>query len=88
MVEDVLRAINEGQRRREIVKEVFAARKLVEVLRMKGLGVMGHVYSGAGVSAPRTISPIEEEMQVTQMERDISRTDAFVHQMVKETVKS
>ncbi|KAN0137759.1 hypothetical protein V8E53_004243 [Lactarius tabidus] len=89
MVEDVLRAINEGQRRREIVNEVFAAGKPVEVLKKKCLGIMGRVRAGVGVSAPMSISRAdsEEEMQIAQMERDISRTDSFIHQMVKETVK-
>jgi hypothetical protein len=89
MVEDVLRAINEGQRCREIVKEVFAAGKPVEVLKKKGLGIMGRVRAGVDVSTPRSISRAdsEEKMQIALMERDISRTDSFIHQMVKETVK-
>ncbi|KAH9067525.1 hypothetical protein EDB87DRAFT_2399 [Lactarius vividus] len=89
MVEDVSRAINEGQRRREIVKEVFAAGKPAEVLKKKGLGIVGRVRGGVGVSAPRSISRAdsEEAVQVAQMERDISRADAFIQQFAKESVE-
>jgi hypothetical protein len=88
MVEDVSRAINEGQRRREIVKEVFAAGKPAELLKKKGLGIVGRVRGGVGVSAPRSISRAdsEEAVQVAQMERDIIRIDAFVQQFAKETL--
>jgi hypothetical protein len=91
MVEDVSRAINEGQRRREIVKEVFAAGKPAEVLKKKGLGIVGRVRGGVvvGVSAPRSISRAdsEEAVQVAQMERDISHTDAFIQQFAKYTLE-
>ncbi len=89
MVEDVSRAINEGQRRREIVKEVFAAGKPAEVLKKKGLGIVGRVRGGVGVSAPRSISRAdsEEAVQVAQMEQDISRADAFIQQFAKETLE-
>lgn len=89
MVEDVSHAVNEGQRRREIVKEVFAAGKPAEVLKKKGLGIVGRVRGGVGVSAPRGISRAdsEEAVHVAQMERDISRTDAFIQQFAKETVE-
>ncbi|KAI9465375.1 hypothetical protein BJY52DRAFT_1388898 [Lactarius psammicola] len=89
MVEDVSHAINEGQRRREIVKEVFAAGKPAEVLKKKGLGIVGRVRGGVGVSAPRSISRAdsEEAEQVAQMERDISRTDVFIQQFAKETLE-
>ena len=90
MVEDVSRAVNEGQRRREIVKEVFAAGKPAEVLKKKGLGIVGRVRGGVvvGVSAPRSISRAdsEEAVQVAQMERDISHTDAFIQQFAKDTI--
>jgi hypothetical protein len=89
MVEDVSRAINEGQRRREIVKEVFAAGKPAELLKKKGLGIVGRVRGGVGVSAPRSISRAdsEEAVQVAQMERDIIRIDAFIQQFAKETLE-
>ncbi|KAH8980751.1 hypothetical protein EDB86DRAFT_3236681 [Lactarius hatsudake] len=89
MCEDVSHAINEGQRRREIVKEVFAAGKPAEVLKKKGLGIVGRVRGGVGVSAPRSISRAdsEEAVQVAQMERDISRADAFIQQFAKESVE-
>ncbi|KAH9039884.1 hypothetical protein EDB85DRAFT_1859276 [Lactarius pseudohatsudake] len=89
MVEDVSHAINEGQRRREIVKEVFAAGKPAEVLKKKGLGIVGRVRGGVGVSAPRSISRAdsEEAVQVAQMERDISRADVFIQQFAKESVE-
>ena len=91
MVEDVLRAIIEGQRRREIVKEVLAAGKPAEVLKMKGLGILGRVRGGmvVDVSAPRSISRAdsEEAVQVAQMERDISHTNTFIQQFAKETVE-
>jgi hypothetical protein len=89
MVEDVSRAINEGQRRREIVKEVFAAGKPAELLKKKGLGIVGRVRGGVGVSAPRSISRVdsEEAVQVAQMERDITRIDAFIQQFARETLE-
>ena len=82
MIEDVLRAINEGQRRREIVKEVFAAGKPAELLKKKGIGIMGRVR-GRSI----THDDSEEAVQVAQMERDITRIDAFVQQFTKETVE-
>ena len=89
MVEDVSRAINEGQRRREIVKEVFAAGKPAEVLKKKGLGIVGRVRGGVGVSAPRSISRADsaEAVQVAQMERDISHIDTFIQQFAKDTLE-
>ena len=88
MVEDVSRAINEGQRRRETVKEVFAAGKPAEFLKKKGLGIVGRVRGGVGVSAPRSIARAdsEEAVQVAQMERDITLIDAFIQQFAKETL--
>ena len=83
MVEDILRAINEGQRRREIVKEVFAAGKPAEVLKKKGLRIAGRIRGGIGKSITQDGS--EEAVQVAQMERDIFRIDAFIRQFTKET---
>ncbi|KAI0253767.1 hypothetical protein BJV78DRAFT_167551 [Lactifluus subvellereus] len=87
MVEAVSHAINEGQRRREIVKEVLAAGKPAEVLKKKGLGIVGRVRGG--VTTPRSISRAESEEteRVAQMEREIRRTDAFIQQFAKETVE-
>ena len=89
MVENVSRAINEGQRRREIVKEVFAAGKPAELLKKKGLGIVGRVRGGVGVSAPRSIARADskEAVQVAQMEREISRIDAFIQQFARETLE-
>ncbi|KAF8262505.1 hypothetical protein EI94DRAFT_1601834 [Lactarius quietus] len=89
MLEEVSRAINEGQRRREIVKEVFAAGKPAELLKKKGLGIVGRVRGGVGVSAPRSISRAdsEEAVQIAQMERDIIRIDAFIQQFARETLE-
>jgi hypothetical protein len=85
MIEDVLRSINEGQRRREIVKEVFAAGKPAELLKKKGLGIVGRVRGGVGRNITQDDS--EEAAQVAQMERDISRIDTFIQQFTKETVE-
>ncbi|KAI0302442.1 hypothetical protein B0F90DRAFT_1714807 [Multifurca ochricompacta] len=87
MVEAVSHAINESQRRREIVKEVLAAGKPSEVLKKKGLGIVGRVRGG--VSAPRGISRAdsEEAERVAQMERDMHRTDEFIQQFAKDTVE-
>ena len=43
MVEVVLHAFNEGQRRHEIVKEAFVARRPAELLKKKGFGIAGRV---------------------------------------------
>ena len=87
MVEDVSRAINEGQRRRETVKEVLAAGKPAEFLKKKGLGIVGRVRGGVGVSAPRSIARAdsEEVLQVAQM--GITRIDAFIQQFARETLE-
>ena len=87
MVEAVSHAINEGQRRREIVKEVLAAGKPAELLKKKGLGIVGRVRGG--VTTPRSISRAdsEETERVAQMEREIHRTDVFIQQFAKETVE-
>jgi hypothetical protein len=86
MVETVSHAINEGQRRREIVKEVFAAGKPAELLKKKGLGIVGRVR---GVTTPRSISRAdsEETERVVQMERDIHRTNEFIRTFANETVE-
>jgi dynamin-binding protein len=87
MVEAVSRAINESQRRREIVKEVFAAGKPAELLKKKGLGIVGRVRGG--VTTPRSISRAdsEETERVMQMERDINLTTEFIQKFAKETVE-
>jgi hypothetical protein len=86
MVEAVSHAINESQRRREIVKEVFAAGKPAELLKKKGLGIVGRVRGG--VTTPRSISRAdsEETERVVQMERNINFTTEFIQKFAKETV--
>jgi hypothetical protein len=86
MVEAVSHAINEGQRRREIVKEAFAAGKPAELLKKKGLGIVGRVRTG--VATPRSISRTdsEETERVARMGRDMSRTDEFIQKFAKEAV--
>jgi dynamin-binding protein len=86
MVEAVSHAINEGQRRREIVKEVLAAGKPAELLKKKGLGIVGRVR---GVTTPRGISRAdsEEAELLVQMERNVRRADEFIQQFAKETVE-
>ena len=85
MIEDVLRAINESQQRREAVKEVFAAGKPAELLKKKGIGIVGRVRGGVGRSITQDDS--EEAVQVARMERDIPRIDAFIRQFIEETVE-
>ena len=87
MVEAVSHAINEGQRRREIVKEVFAAGKPVELLKKKGLGIVGRVRGG--VTTPRSISRTdgEEPKGIVQMEHDMHITDEFIQKFAKETLE-
>jgi hypothetical protein len=87
MVEAVSHTINESQRRREIVKEVLAAGKPAELLKKKGLGIVGRVRGG--VTTPRSISrsDSEEAERVTQIERDIARTDEFIQRFAKETLE-
>ncbi|KAI0264122.1 hypothetical protein BC834DRAFT_924712 [Gloeopeniophorella convolvens] len=53
MVEVVSHAVNEGQRRREVVKEVFAAGKPAELLKKKGLGIVGRVRGSDSEEAER-----------------------------------
>jgi hypothetical protein len=86
MLEAVSHAINEGQRRREIVKEAFAAGKPAELLKKKGLGIVGRVRGG--VTTPRSISRAdsEESERVVQMERDMQLTNEFIQRFAKETV--
>jgi dynamin-binding protein len=86
MLEAVSHAINETQRRREIVKEVFAAGKPAELLKKKGLGIVGRVRGG--VTTPRSISRAdsEETERVMQMERDMHCTTEFIQKFAKETV--
>ena len=85
MVEAVSHAVNEGQRRREIVKEAFAAGKPAEFLKKKGLGIVGRGRSG--VATPRRISRTdrEENERVARMERQISLTDEFILKISKGT---
>ncbi|KAH9980663.1 hypothetical protein BJV74DRAFT_797991 [Russula compacta] len=87
MVEAVSHAINEGQRRREIVKEVFAAGKPAELLKKKGLGIVGRVRGG--VTTPRSISRTdgEEPKGIVQMEHDMHVTDEFIQKFAKETLE-
>jgi dynamin-binding protein len=86
MVEAVSHAINEGQRRREIVKEAFTAGKPAELLKKKGLGIVGRVRTG--VATPRSISrsDSEETERVARMGRDMSLTDEFIQKFAKEAV--
>lgn len=86
MLEAVSHAINECQRRREIVKEVFAAGKPAELLKKKGLGIVGRVRGG--VTTPRSISRAdsEETERVVLMERDMHLTTEFIQKFAKETV--
>ena len=86
MVEDMSRIITEARRRREIVKEVFAAGKPAELLKKKGLGIVSRVRGGVGRSIDAQ-DDSEEAVQVAQMERDISRIDAFIQQFTEETVE-
>ena len=85
MIEDVLRAINESQQRREAVKDVFAAGKPAELLKKKGIGIVGRVRGGVGRNITQDDS--EEAVQVARMERDIPRIDAFIRQFIEETVE-
>ena len=87
MVEAVSHAINESQRRREIVKEVFAAGKPAELLKKKGLGIVGRVRGG--VTTPRSISRAdsEETERVVQIERNINFTTEFIQKFARETVE-
>jgi len=87
MVEAVSRAINEGQRRPEIIKESFAAGKPAELLKKKGLGIVGRVRTG--VTTPRSISRTdsEETERVVRMGRDIALADEFIQKFAKETVE-
>jgi hypothetical protein len=86
LVEAVSHAINESQRRREIVKEVFAAGKPAELLKKKGLGIVGRVRGG--VTTPRSISRAdsEESERVVQMERNMLVTTEFIQKFAKETL--
>ena len=85
MIEEDLRAINEGQRRREIVKEVFAAGKPAELLKKKGVRIVGRVRGGVGRNITQDGS--EEAVQVARMEQDVSRIDAFIQQFIEEIVE-
>ena len=86
MVEAFLHAVNEGQRRYEIVREVFAAGKPAELLKRRGLRMVGRVRTG--VATPRSISRIDsdENERVTRMGRHISLIDKFIQKFAKETV--
>ena len=86
MVEAVSRAVNESQRRREIVKEIFTVGKPAELLKKKGLGIVGRVRGG--VTTPRSISRAdsEETERVMHMERNIYLTTDFIQKFAKETV--
>ena len=86
MVEDMSRIITEARRRREIVKEVFAAGKPAELLKKKGLGIVSRVRGGVGRGIDAQ-DDSEEAVQVAQIERDISRIDAFIQQFTEETVE-
>ncbi|KAI9454949.1 Dbl homology domain-containing protein [Russula earlei] len=85
MMEAVSHAINEGQRRREIVKQVLAVGKPAELFKKIGLGNVGRVLA----PAPRSISRVDSEEieRVMQMERDIHLTDQFIQRFAKETVE-
>ena len=72
----------EGRRRRrqEIVKE---ARKPAELLKKKGLGIVGRVRTG--VATPRSLSRTdsEESERVARMGRHISLMDEFIQKLAK-----
>ena len=87
VIEAVLHAVNEGQRRREIVKDAFVAGKPAELLKKKGLGIVGRVRTG--VATPRSISRTDgkENARVARLGRQISLTDKFIQKFTKETVK-
>jgi hypothetical protein len=87
MVEAVSHAVNEGQRRREIVKEAFAAGKPAELLKKKGLGIVGRVRTG--VATPRSISRTdsEENERVARMGRQVLLVEEFIHKFAKETIE-
>jgi dynamin-binding protein len=85
MVEAVSHALNEEQRRREIVKEVLAIGKPADVLKKKGLGIVVRVR---GVTTPRSMSrhDSEEAERFAQMERDMHCADEFIQKFAKETL--
>ena len=87
MVEAFLHAVNEGQRRYEIVREVFAAGKPAELLKRRGLRMVGRVRTG--VATPRSISRTdsEENERVARMGRQLSLSDEFIQKFAKETVE-
>src|SRR5260370_7835752 len=87
MVEAGAHAINEGQRRCESVKEALAAGKPAELVKKKGLGLVGRVRGG--VTTPRSISRAdsEETERVVEMERNIHLTTEFIQKFAKETVE-
>ena len=87
MIEAVLHAVNEGRRRHEIVKEAFAVGKPAELLKKRGLGIVGRVRTD--VATPRRISRTdsEENERVTRMGRQISLADEFIQKFAKETLE-
>ena len=87
MVEAFLHVVNEGQRRYEIVKEAFAAGKPAELLKKKGLRILGRARTS--ITIPRSISQTdrEENNRVAQMGRQISLIDEFNQKFDRETVE-
>ncbi|TFY79777.1 hypothetical protein EWM64_g4238 [Hericium alpestre] len=92
MMERVSHAVNEGQRRREIVKEVLALGKpsAAELLKRKGLtvAVAASVNFGRvkGSKAALSKAENEEAEQVAAMEKQVRDAEAFVHAFAKEAV--
>ncbi|KAI0041090.1 hypothetical protein FA95DRAFT_1501923 [Auriscalpium vulgare] len=83
MMEAVSHAVNEGQRRREIVKEVLAAGKPSEVLKKRGLNAP---VVSLGRVKPRPVSEENAESEeVARMERQIREAEGFAKALAKES---
>ncbi|KAI0061868.1 hypothetical protein BV25DRAFT_1826155 [Artomyces pyxidatus] len=87
MMEVVSHAVNEGQRRREVVKEVLSIGKPNDVLKKKGLS-LATVGLGKIKGSKAAISKTENEEaeQVEQMERQLRDSSAFVTNFAKDTL--
>ncbi|TFY66217.1 hypothetical protein EVG20_g4872 [Dentipellis fragilis] len=91
MMERVSHSVNEGQRRREIVKEVLTSGKTsaAELLKKKGLtlAVSASVSFGRVKGKPAMSKAENEEAeQVARMEKQMKDTETFMQTFAKEAV--
>ncbi|THH18319.1 hypothetical protein EW146_g2634 [Bondarzewia mesenterica] len=89
MMDLVSHGVNEGQRRREIVKEVLLSGKSTELLKKKGLGITVTTTVNLGKTKGKaTMSRAENEEadRVAKMEKHLGDAGTFINAFAKDAL--